>query len=993
MNKILTFLSSSLLLGGFAMASPSADPVSEEEQAVIEYIKIKGTDKGDSWLKVTVRPAEITEGEISTPLHLAAAAGDADTIAELLEEGSDIHALNEEGRNALMIACLKGHYELADMLIQAGADPNLRDKKGFTLMELLAYWNEVDGLKLLLSKGVAVDSVGLDGFTPLLRACQHGSIDAAKYLVEQGADIRAQNKQFCNALIFAAYAGSVELVAYLTELGLKDDVLAKDGRNAFMTSCYFTHLEVMKFFLEHGANPNICTVNERQLPVISTCISGEGSHSLAAVKLLMEAGADINQSNSRDETPIMYAASRNMVPVVEMLLEAGVNINGVKSGKHPLFSALNWGAKDAIRCLLDHGADVNYKDKYGFTPLHAAIFWGNTEIAAMLLDAGANMNARMMLGDTPLILAAKEGSIPFTQLLLERNADLNITDGFGRTALYYAVSRASFELCELLLERGADPNNLSAGSKSPLQMACTTNDKAVAQLLIKHQVIVGLRDINGYTAADYARKGQFEELALLIDEAEQAQKDSILPRISITPAEMPDYIKALHNACKLGHEKRIAQLLRSGVDIDSCDGERKITSLHLCAQRGLDSLIPFLLRHKADINKADALGNTPLLAALAGKSARIPALLLEAGADTKATNLAGQGVLHLASTNSNTAYLEQFLKDGFDINQQDAEGQSPLMMACAANKAKAVQLLLDRGADMDGRDKKGRNALMTAVLHASPAAMLTLLESGANPDLVDEDGNTALILSQLEAVPDNRNYGGLTSGIHSTRYARCALLLAYGAAIDPTNKAGQNAWDCSKAQQFDECTSLLRSYQSGVSLSSLYNQEELDAVLIASIRNKQFEMAQVYLQNGADINASVGYQGDLPLATAIKVGDDDFFLTLLELGADPKKLTRFEHSSIYLAAQHRELFMMKKLIELGVDVNTATYHGSNALIMAYQSEQGQSYTPNLHAQTIELIKCLLEHGADPDLKPKGKASFREILQQNQDQEIQTLLPS
>jgi len=121
------------------------------------------------------------------------------------------------------------------------------------------------------------------------------------------------------------------------------------------------------------------------------------------------------------------------------------------------------------------------KDTDGKTPLISAALYGDTEAVRRLLDNGANVKARDAFGRTPLIAATAtwkgpmDCTIEIVRLLLDRGADVNAQNKKGRTALMEVVAHRDFtrqqELIELLLSRGADPNLKDAIGSTALGMA------------------------------------------------------------------------------------------------------------------------------------------------------------------------------------------------------------------------------------------------------------------------------------------------------------------------------------------------------------------------------------------------------------------------------------------------------------------------------------------------------------------------------------------
>ena len=93
-----------------------------------------------------------------------------------------------------------------------------------------------------------------------------------------------------------------------------------------------------------------------------------------------------------------------------------------------------------IQDLIEKGADVEAKDKWGSTPLHFASGNNHIEIAKLLLDRGADVKAKDNGGQTPLHFASWHNRIKIAKLLIEAGADVDATDDDGETPLDNARS-------------------------------------------------------------------------------------------------------------------------------------------------------------------------------------------------------------------------------------------------------------------------------------------------------------------------------------------------------------------------------------------------------------------------------------------------------------------------------------------------------------------------------------------------------------------------
>jgi len=135
--------------------------------------------------------------------------------------------------------------------------------------------------------------------------------------------------------------------------------------------------------------------------------------------------------------------------------------------------------------LLKKGADVNAKDKYGYTALILVSEKGHTEIVAMLLEKGADVNAKRNDGNTALVLASAMGHAEIMAMLLEKGADVNAKNNDGDTALLWASLAGHTKIVAVLLEKeGADVNATDNEGESALNWARKRKHIEIAVKLI-----------------------------------------------------------------------------------------------------------------------------------------------------------------------------------------------------------------------------------------------------------------------------------------------------------------------------------------------------------------------------------------------------------------------------------------------------------------------------------------------------------------------------
>ncbi|RPB03778.1 ankyrin, partial [Choiromyces venosus 120613-1] len=127
-----------------------------------------------------------------------------------------------------------------------------------------------------------------------------------------------------------------------------------------------------------------------------------------------------------------------------------------------LQTAVVEGDFDAVKRLIESGADVNASPSKRDTPLLAAIAAKKPDIVKLLLDNGARFDLSPDPFDGgPLQRAAKSGNVQITSMLLEVGADVNTQSEkseFTGTALYEASRLGGIDILEMLLGKGADCN-------------------------------------------------------------------------------------------------------------------------------------------------------------------------------------------------------------------------------------------------------------------------------------------------------------------------------------------------------------------------------------------------------------------------------------------------------------------------------------------------------------------------------------------------------
>ena len=176
------------------------------------------------------------------------------------------------------------------------------------------------------------------------------------------------------------------------------------------------------------------------------------------VRKALSEGADINArlEKKRGRSALIAAAEKGDQELVELLLEAGADIEiATKRGRRALHRSI-YGNVDVMRVLLEADADVNAADKRGNRTLNLASYENFPAMVERLIGAGADVNVRNERTNTPLHHAAEKGSIDAIHLLIAAGANLQAKNKRGNTPLMVAQDQGQEEAAKVLKQAGAN---------------------------------------------------------------------------------------------------------------------------------------------------------------------------------------------------------------------------------------------------------------------------------------------------------------------------------------------------------------------------------------------------------------------------------------------------------------------------------------------------------------------------------------------------------
>lgn len=219
----------------------------------------------------------------------------------------------------------------------------------------------------------------------------------------------------------------------------------------------------------------------------------------------------INCADSRQNTPLLWAARRGNLDDIKKLLQCGADLT-VKNaaGEDALIETVFFGKFECMQALLAAGAPVTQAGDGKSILHHACKLRDDIAYVKRILRTGTDINMRDSIQRTPLALASIPNHFRPAKYLLDHGADIEAKDAFGATPLLRAVHYGSVETATLLLDYGADVKVVDIDGWTILHRAALSSDKSMIRLLAS-------RDLSGVDAEakDNSNKTAFEHLVEL----------------------------------------------------------------------------------------------------------------------------------------------------------------------------------------------------------------------------------------------------------------------------------------------------------------------------------------------------------------------------------------------------------------------------------------------------------------------------------------------
>uniref|UniRef100_A0A8D2MXG5 Ankyrin repeat domain-containing protein 17 n=1 Tax=Zonotrichia albicollis TaxID=44394 RepID=A0A8D2MXG5_ZONAL len=375
--------------------------------------------------------------------------------------------------------------------------------------------------------------------------------------------------------------------------GLGQGILTETQQGLMVASPAQTLNDTLDDIMAGGFTFIATSVSQPQTPTPSPIIS-------PSAMLPIYPAIDIDaQTESNHDTALTLACAGGHEELVQTLLERGANIeHRDKKGFTPLILAATAGHVGVVEILLDNGADIEAQsERTKDTPLSLACSGGRQEVVELLLARGANKEHRNVSDYTPLSLAASGGYVNIIKILLNAGAEINSRTGskLGISPLMLAAMNGHTAAVKLLLDMGSDINaQIETNRNTALTLACFQGRTEVVSLLLDRKANVEHRAKvkSKQPEVEGAPEGGDQEMGKVLCGFDGT---CLVCRGAHIDVRNKKGNTPLWLAANGGHLDVVQLLVQAGADVDAADN-RKITPLMAAFRKGHVKVVRYLVK-------------------------------------------------------------------------------------------------------------------------------------------------------------------------------------------------------------------------------------------------------------------------------------------------------------------------------------------------------------------------------------------------------------
>lgn len=399
--------------------------------------------------------------------------------------------------------------------------------------------NNLPVVKLLCQKKANLEIDNNFGDTAVMYAVNYNRPEILQFLIQQGAQINIENKSALTPLMLATVQGFCKIIDILVEHNAAINFVNRRSETALTIAILVGNVDSVRCLLAHRSKVNVNLINHRLESPIFIALSPRLHKKFSLeknkeiIKMLIEAGALLNISNSRGETPLFLAIQNGYD--MSIIQELTRNVDGRTPAdvrfinvhnQNALFYLTRYTQPDVLEYCINHLDDmINHQNNGNQTPLFIAAFKGYYDIVKFLYDHGASVNILDIRQVTPLsatIMGSYENLNPQKKMyhmsredieeeykklitfFVTHGVDINQVDFLGYTALFYACHSFSRSVFDHLLKLKPNISIVSREGTTALFQVAESGDLEMAQALVEAGADINIKDNNNYTALSYA---------------------------------------------------------------------------------------------------------------------------------------------------------------------------------------------------------------------------------------------------------------------------------------------------------------------------------------------------------------------------------------------------------------------------------------------------------------------------------------------------------
>jgi ankyrin repeat protein len=251
-----------------------------------------------------------------TPFMLQISSGTADTESLAHLDSTELNRCDSWNRTPFLLAVQGGQLALARALAERESDLRARGHCGATALHLAAAQNHCALLEWLLEEGLDLAARDDFGHSALQIAVNSNSVDAARLLLAKGADVHERDDNDYGLVHAVSFAHDNAMLELLLNAGANVNDVSGGGSWPLHDACEQGDAGAVAYLLHRGAKPDLTSTGKTAL------FAAVASDSLDCVRLLLEAGADVNASDCDQWTCLFHLRSET---VAKFLLEHGAD--------------------------------------------------------------------------------------------------------------------------------------------------------------------------------------------------------------------------------------------------------------------------------------------------------------------------------------------------------------------------------------------------------------------------------------------------------------------------------------------------------------------------------------------------------------------------------------------------------------------------------------------------------------------------------------------